>query len=325
MKKLLKVFLLLFISTIFVSCISTNVSENPSEIDYAEITGAEYCEKAGSWNSYEANTKLTSLYSSNKGYKLTDVYITGAGTEILNDGTEEVVLGLKAPKNGNEVRVYAKDFLTKTLQNDATWADRLDAVQNNEKYNGHYTVWLYAKQETDFHGYTTKNTTKVFVYNIEGIPSQEEVDDAKVAAEAERIAKEEAEKKAKAEKYAALNAKAKTIAQDYTYHGIEEVEKNCKLFINGALESDHAYYITGFIVKYGGSMAKIEYGDGLFFSSQSSAVYVDYISQKVKGEVIEAGITDFFGKTIETPLTVVVAGGKGYSNTPVVLGIVEDK
>ena len=115
------------------------------------------------------------------------------------------------------------------------------------------------------------------------------------------------------------------MAQGYTYHGVEEVDKNCKLFTNGALESGHAYYISGFVVKYGGSMAKIEYGDGFFFSSQSSAVIVDYISQKVKGEVVEAGITDFFGQTIETPLTVVVAGGKGYSKIPVVLGIVKEK
>ena|SRR5574344_1555378 len=314
--------LALIASIVLFGCATTNAVVNPSEIEFKEITGAEYCQKTGSWSSYEANSKLSSLYASTKGYKLTDVYITGAGEETLNNGTKEIILGLKAPRNGNEVSVYAKDFLTKILQNDATWADRLDSVQNDEKFNGHYTVWLYAQQEGNFlDGYTTK----VFVYNIEGIPSQEEIDAAKAAAEAERIAKEEAEKKAKAEKYAALNAKAKTLAQGYTYHGIEEVEKNCKLFINGALESGHAYYISGFVVKYGGSMAKIEYGDGFFFSSQSSAVYVDYISQKVKGEVVEAGVTNLFGQSIETPLTVVVAGGKGYSKTPVVLGIVEEK
>ena len=72
-------------------------------------------------------------------------------------------------------------------------------------------------------------------------------------------------------------------------------------------------------------MAKIEYGDGFFFSSQSSAVYVDYISQKVKGEVVEAGVTNFFGQTVETPITVVVAGGKGITKIPVVLGVIEHK
>ena len=97
------------------------------------------------------------------------------------------------------------------------------------------------------------------------------------------------------------------------------------MFVNDALESGHAYYIPGFVVKYGGSMAKIEYGDIFFLSYQSNAVYVDYISKKIKSEVVEAGIINFMGETVETPLTVVVAGGIGYSDTPVVLGIVESE
>ena len=72
-------------------------------------------------------------------------------------------------------------------------------------------------------------------------------------------------------------------------------------------------------------MAKIEYGDGFFFSSQSNAVYVDYVNQKVKGEVVEAGVTNLFGQTIETPITVIVAGGKSVKKIPVVLGIIEEK
>ena len=313
MKKL-SIFLL-FTSIFFLfGCVSTSsVSTPPSEIEYKEISGKEYFSSSNS-----------NLYSSKSGYKVSDVFILGADTRNEN-GITEGLLKIANDKNawGDNVRyVYATEFIKNINEQDSTWIDRLDAVRNEEKFNGHYTVYLYAKQEGNFlDGYTTK----VFVYNIEGVPSQEEIDSAKAAAEAERIAKEEAEKKAKAEKYAALNAKAKALAQGYTYHGAEEVEKNCKLFINGALETGHAYYISGFVVKYGGSMAKIEYGDGFFFSSQSSAVYVDYINQKVKGEVVEAGVTNLFGQSIETPLTVVVAGGKGYSKTPVVLGIVEEK
>ena len=313
MKKL-SIFLL-FTSIFFLfGCVSTSsVSTPPSEIEYKEISGKEYFSSSNS-----------NLYSSKSGYKVSDVFILGADTRNEN-GITEGLLKIANDKNawGDNVRyVYATEFIKNINEQDSTWIDRLDAVRNEEKFNGHYTVYLYAKQEGNFlDGYTTK----VFVYNIEGVPSQEEIDSAKAAAEAERIAKEEAEKKAKAEKYAALNAKAKALAQGYTYHGAEEVEKNCKLFINGALETGHAYYISGFVVKYGGSMAKIEYGDGFFFSSQSSAVYVDYINQKVKGEVVEAGVTNLFGQSIETPLTVVVAGGKVYSKTPVVLGIVEEK
>ena len=311
MKKLFGL-LITIISIVLIGCATTsNVA--PSEIEYKEIAGNLY------FNSRDAD-----LYSSTKGYKISDVFILGADTKNDN-GNTEVILRLASEKNawGDKVRyVYATDFFKNIAVADPTWGDRVDAVANNQKYNGHYTVYVYGKTEGDFLvGYTTKVTA----FNIEGVPSQEQIEADKEAAEAERIAKEEAEKKAKAEKYAKLNAAGNALANGYTYHGVEEVEKNCKLFANGALESGHAYYISGFVVKYGGSMAKIEYGDGFFFSSQSNAVYVDYISQKVKGEVVEAGITDLFGKTIEIPITVVVAGGKGYSKTPVILGIIKEE
>ena len=311
MKKLFGL-LITIISIVLIGCATTsNVA--PSEIEYKEITGNLY------FNSRDAD-----LYSSTKGYKISDVFILGADTKNDN-GNTEVILKLASEKNawGDKVRyVYATDFFKNIAIADPTWGDRVDAVANNEKYNGHYIVYAYGKTEGDFLvGYTTKVTA----FNIEGVPSQEQIEADKAAEEAEQLAKEEADKKVKAEKYAKLNAAGNALANGYTYHGVEEVEKNCKLFANGALESGHAYYISGFVVKYGGSMAKIEYGDGFFFSSQSNAVYVDYISQKVKGEVVEAGITDLFGKTIEIPITVVVAGGKGISKIPVVLGIIEEK
>ena len=142
--------LALLASIVLFGCSTTNAVVNPSEIEFKEITGAEYCQKAGSLSSYEANSKLSSLYASSKGYKLTDVYITGAGEPTLNNRTEEIILRLKAPINGNEVCVYAKDFITKTLQDDATWADRLDAVHNNENYNGHYTVCFTQNKKVIF-------------------------------------------------------------------------------------------------------------------------------------------------------------------------------
>lgn len=311
MKKLFGL-LITIISIVLIGCATTsNVA--PSEIEYKEIAGNLY------FNSRDAD-----LYSSTKGYKISDVFILGADTKNDN-GNTEVILKLASEKNawGDKVRyVYATDFFKNIAVADPTWGDRVDAVANNQKYNGHYTVYVYGKTEGDFLvGYTTKVTA----FNIEGVPSQEQIEADKAAEEAEQLAKEEADKKAKAEKYAKLNAAGNALANGYTYHGVEEVEKNCKLFANGALESGHAYYNSGFVVKYGGSMAKIEYGDGFFFSSQSNAVYVDYINQKVKGEVVEAGITDLFGKTIEIPIRVVVAGGKGYSKTPVILGIIKEE
>ena len=249
MKKFAYLFVIAIIFTLFGCVTTSSVSTNPSEIEYKEIDGKNYF-----------SSRDSELYSSQKGYKITDVFILGADTRNEN-GTTEALLKLATDKNawGDNVRyVYATDFIKNIKETDSTWIDRLDSVRNEEKY-------------------------------------------------------------------AKLNATGKSIANGYIYHGAEEVEKNCKLFANGALESGHAYYISGFVVKYGGSMAKIEYGDGFFFSSQSNAVYVDYISQKVKGEVVEAGITDLFGKTIEIPITVVVAVGKGYSKTPVILGIIKEE
>jgi hypothetical protein len=46
---------------------------------------------------------------------------------------------------------------------------------------------------------------------------------------------------------------------------------------------------------------------------------IEYVNQKVKGEVVSAGQT-IFGKL---PITVIVAGGRPPLRIPVVLGLVE--
>ncbi|MCR4821281.1 MAG: hypothetical protein K5873_00220 [Treponema sp.] len=311
MKNFIKcVFVNLVLFSLF-ACASTNVAVNPSEIEYKEISAKEY---------FEARTE--NLYSSSKGYKVSDVYILGADSRVEN-GIKEGFLKLSDAMNSyNSTYIYATDFIKNTLQNDPTWAERLDAVGNNEKYNGHYTVFLYAKEDGNWiDGYTTK----LIVYNIEGVPTQEQIDADKAEEARVKAEKQAADAKAKTEKHAKLNAKGKQLAKGYVYHGVEEDSKSSKLFANGALEEGHAYYISGFVVKYSGSMAAIEYGDGLFFSSRSSPVYVDYISQKVKAEVVESGVQSLFGQTIEIPLKVVVAGGKGFAKMPVVLGLIKDE
>ena len=308
MKNLVKTLSTTFAILAFFGCASTNVAISPSEIEYTEISAKTYF-----------SSKTTDLYpSAPKGYKVSDVYILGADTKVEN-GTTEALLKLASEKNSwNSVSVYATDFVKNMNSSDSTWAERLDAVGNNEKYNGHYTVYLYCKEEGNaWVGYTSK----VIVYNIEGIPSQEQIDTDKAEEARLKAEKEAADAKAKAEARAAANAKGKTIAKGYVYHGVEEDDKSSKLFANGALEEGHAYYISGFVVKYSGSMAAIEYGDGFFFSSLSSPVYIDYINQKVKAEVVEAGVQSLFGQTIEIPLKVVVAGGKGIVKMPVVLGL----
>ena len=293
-----------------VGCSTTSIIS--SEINYKEISANEYF-----------NSKESDLFLTEKGYKVLDVFIYSVDTEIEN-GKSETVLKIGQNINYWDTAVYVTDFSKQKNQTDPGWVDRIDTVKNDKSFNGHYIIYLYSESDT-----------KPLVYDIEGIPSKEQSEAVKEAAEkerkakvdaanAERLAAEELVNKAKEERKARLEEVVKNLTNGYVYHGAEDKAKNSKLFVNGALEEGHAYYISGFVVKYGGSMAKIEYGDGFFFSSQSSAVYVDYVSQKVKAEVIEAGVQNLFGETIEIPLTVVVAGGKGITHTPVVLGIIEE-
>lgn len=309
MRKFIKIFITTFVTFVFFGCASTKITFNPSEIEYTEISA----------ETYFSFTETDLYLSAGKGYKVTDVYILGADTKVEN-GKKEGYFRLGSRKDGtNRISVNATDFCINMNNVDPTWVDRVDSVKANEKYNGHYTVYLYcaSREGNWWSGYTTK----IVVYNIEGIPSQEQLD----ADKAEEERKIRAEKEAEERKRAALNAKGKALSKGYVYHGIDEYDKSRKLFANGALEEGHAYYISGFVVQYNGSIAAIEYGDGLIFSSRSSSVYVDYINQKVKAEIVEAGIKSFWGASIETPLKVVVAGGKGIIKTPVVLGLIKEE
>lgn len=98
MKKLFGL-LITIISIVLIGCATTsNVA--PSEIEYKEIAGNLY------FNSRDAD-----LYSSTKGYKISDVFILGA--DIRNEnGTTEALLALATNAWGNNVRyVYATDFI----------------------------------------------------------------------------------------------------------------------------------------------------------------------------------------------------------------------
>ena len=308
-----KAFISIFASllaSLLAGCASTAAGFNPAELEYKEITASEYASKS-----------LGDLYPFLKGYKITDVCIYGIEIKTVN-GVEEILFTINGKYNIGIV--YATDYVERTNHAAQDFKKLLDSLYNS-KYNGHYTLYVYGESERGSYG---SYTAKIILHNIEGIPSQEQLDaeaaeEARIKAEEEkaRAEKAAAEEKAKAEKKARQDARGKEIAKGYTYHGIDENSKNCNLFSNGALESGHAYYLAGFVVKYGGSMAAIENGDGFFFSFQSSAVSVDYINQKVKGEVVNASVTSILGQKLEIPVSVVVAGGR----RPVVLGLVETK
>lgn len=160
---------------------------------------------------------------------------------------------------------------------------------------------------------------KVYLEKIEGFVSKEEFDalvlvEKNKIIEAERT-KKEADEKARIENNALLDKKATIIAKGYIYHGINETGASAKLFDSGALETGHAYYISAYMIYANGAMGGAI--TSLFVDPQYH--YVDFISQKVKGEVVGAGQT-MFGTL---PIAVVIAGGKPPLYTPIILGLVE--
>ena len=209
-------------------------SFSPKGVEYKDISAEEFFQ-----------LDLSSLKSAT-GYKVSDVYVDNFYEDVLVYGR---YIYVKVSKNDKEKKTLdAEDFKLYIKQKDSTFIERFGRSRSSVyKYNGHYTFWLYCKRGD------------IIVTDIEGVPTQEQLHADYSAYEAERLAKqkaaEEAEKKDKAEKRKTLDDKAKALAKGYVYHGIDEDERNCKLFTGGALEEGHAYYISGFIVKYGGTMA----------------------------------------------------------------------
>lgn len=135
---------------------------DPANIEYKEISATDFCEKLAS------NKKaIFARLDDSKGWKITNVYINGANRDSYK-GKEDILLFFRGVDTGKVASAYALEFLQKIYQEDPTWSDRLDAVAENQRYNGHYTIWLYGKKDGRH-----SNAT---VYNIEGVPSQEQID-----------------------------------------------------------------------------------------------------------------------------------------------------
>ena len=305
MKKAILIIVLISLS--LVSCISTRQQIKPEEIQYKEISAAEYF-----------NSDLSTLYIKETGYKINNAFIVDAYADTYT-GRAYIKISSMMNKNTGD-NIDATEFVLTMNKKDSNWANRMDSVSRNTNFNGHYTVYVYKKEVGNWlDGYSTK----VFLYTIGGIPSQDQIDADKEEQKRKQEEKDAATAKAIENLRQRYDEIGKEIADGYIYHGINELDKNWKLFENGALASGHAYYIGNLIIKDSGRMAAIEHGDGVFISYQGTPVYIDYINLKVKSEVIDAGFTSLLGKTYEIPVTVVVAGGKGdFLNTPVILGII---
>ena len=302
MKKTLYL-LVAVIPLILFSCASTEVV--PSDIQFTEIKGDDYLD-----------TYMNQLIEKSNAYKIVDVYISQIDdvSKIETNPRADFYMEIAESPNGfRGRRVLANEYAKKMNEADPTWAERLESVKNDKRYNGHYTVYLYFKEVGNF-----MLGTEIIgvIYDIDGIPTLE-----KIAADdlAEKKAKEEkqlADEKAKAQADAENNAKGKAIAKGYTYHGIEEAEQNSVLFQGGALEKGHAYYIKGFTpAKY--SPATVAVIMTLF--GESNPVLVSYKDQKVKADVMNA--SSLWGEYL--PVTVIVTADTVLPNRAVVLGIVE--
>lgn len=182
------------------SCASTQgTTVKPSQISYKEITADKYYA-----------SPISDLYAQSQGYKVTDVYIIGAESERSETGNEEALILFRGNPYSNEQRVYATNWILYMKQKDSLFASRMDAVSQDEKYNGHYTIYLYAKKTGNFF---SCYKTKVIVYNVEGIPSQAEIDAYKAEQARIKAEKEAAAEKAKIEKKCPFGCKREKYCQ----------------------------------------------------------------------------------------------------------------
>ena len=176
------------------SCASTDVV--PTDIQFTEIRGNDYLD-----------TYMNDLGKQSNAYKIVDVYISQNDdvSKIETNPRADFYMEIAESPNGfRGRRVLANNFAKKMIETDPSWFERLKAVHNNERYNGHYTVYLYFK---DIGNIMSGSNFVGVVYNIEGVPTYEKI-------EMDIAADKEADAKAKAESDAAKKAKEKEIKNE---------------------------------------------------------------------------------------------------------------
>ena len=276
-KNVMRVCVIAVCMNIFTGCMSTGTKN--AELVYTEIDGnQDNCK----------NIATEKIEAGSKWFKIINASISKYGD------SECSVSG---------IIVNATSF----IQNNPDFFKRIE-------FDKKYTVYIKLKKERFFLFFVD---TSLVLEKIEGLRTVDEIrtEKAEKEAAAERAAEEKriAEDKVRAEKRKVRNEKASALAKGYVYHGIDESDKNAKLFDGGALEAGHAYYISSYLISAGGSMG----GAIVSLFRDPHYRYVNYISQKVKGEVINAE------RSIFGDISVVVAGGKAPMYIPVILGVVE--
>ncbi|MCI7436227.1 MAG: hypothetical protein MSH22_06470, partial [Spirochaetia bacterium] len=162
MKKTLY-FLAAVIPLMLFSCASTDVVS--SDIQFTEIKGDDYLD-----------TYMNQLIEKSNAYKIVDVYISQIDdvSKIETNPRADFYMEIAESPNGfRGRRVLANNFAKKMIETDPSWFERLKAVHNNERYNGHYTVYLYFK---DIGNIMSGSNFVGVVYNIEGVPTYEKIE-----------------------------------------------------------------------------------------------------------------------------------------------------
>lgn len=292
MKKSILYAMLVVLTLVFFGCESVP----KGSLGYKEMTEEEFEENCKAVGGGYTREKQQSKY-------MEDLYDDGyAGLKISG------VLG-KNIKKAQGWDWYYDSYYAGYLRCDEYYSEHPDTWERLDN-DREYVVQIRIKREYQSSSYEYRYSGEI--ENIEGLRPLEEIQAEKEAAKRAEEEKKAAEDKAKDEK-------GKALANGYIYHGIDEADNNYKLFSYGALESGHAYYIKDF------GLISNETAVG----RNNEYIYVTYIDQQTRGKVLDASSkvesAYLFGQLIYTGKrsTVVVAGGKGYSKTPVVLGLVE--
>lgn len=190
-----------------------------------------------------------------------------------------------------------KNYIAKMNKTDPTWKKRI----TNEHFNGKYKLLIHCPLNN-------KDKISMTLIGIEGIPTQEQID--------------EAETKAEIESKKQLDAVCQKISEGYIFHGADEESDNIILICSGAMEKGHAYYVSCFApYEYApSSMARV-FNDAatyLFANDTAKPFYVNYKNSAVKAKVMKA--TYLYGSYL--PCSVIIAAPEDNWDHPTVLDIV---
>lgn len=311
MKRIAKIFFIVGFICSLIGCASVD----PSQIEYKEVSIGEL-------------TSTSNSAVKGTGYKITDAYISGFGSEFgaSYDGTR-LYFNYKGGNNGAAL-------CDKYLSTDATLESRIinaisydkkyhysrEGEYENSKYQGHFTIYIY--YDVDYYNTYYSTVLKPYLYKIEGVPTQEQIDVDIAAAEAEiqaekeaqaereRIAEEKRQEEAEkariaeqeaAEKAAAEEAERLAKLEEEHKNAIKAVEENRKSLDRRARQMANGYAYHGYEQENVNSRLftgdALEKGHayliiGCSISSDGDYMgdtFVEYVSTKVKQDVLLAG------------------------------------